>query len=115
MNRRISLLTGVAMLCLAPNAAAQNATRAQEIDEVIVTGLRASLQKAAELKRDAPHVIDIITAEDVGKLPDANVAEALQRVTGVQITRVFGEGQTVSVRGLQQVRVEVDGRTLLGF
>jgi iron complex outermembrane receptor protein len=57
----------------------------------------------------------VITAEDVGKLPDSNVAEALQRVTGVQITRVFGEGQSVSVRGLQQVRVEVDGRTLLGF
>jgi len=117
MNRKISLLTGVAMLCLAgTQASAQTAApRADEVDEVIVTGLRASLQKAAELKRDAPQVIDVITAEDVGKLPDANVAEALQRVTGVQITRVFGEGQSVSVRGLQQVRVEVDGRTLLGF
>lgn len=115
MNRRISLLTGVAMLCLASNASAQEAAKVDQVDEVIVTGIRASLQKAAELKRDAPQVIDVITAEDVGKLPDANVAEALQRVTGVQITRVFGEGQTVSVRGLQQVRVEVDGRTLLGF
>ena len=115
MNRKISLLAGVAMLCLASNAWAQDAGKTEEIDEVVVTGLRASLQKAAELKRDAPQVIDVITAEDVGKLPDANVAEALQRVTGVQITRVFGEGQTVSVRGLQQVRVEVDGRTLLGF
>jgi len=115
MNRRISLLTGVAMLCLASNASAQDAAKSGELDEVIVTGIRASLQKAAELKRDAPQVIDVITAEDVGKLPDANVAEALQRVTGVQVTRVFGEGQSVSVRGLQQVRVEVDGRTLLGF
>ena len=48
-------------------------------------------------------------------MPDQNVAEALQRVTGVQITRVFGEGQSVSIRGPQQVRVEVDGRTLLAF
>ncbi|NIJ39567.1 iron complex outermembrane receptor protein [Sphingopyxis panaciterrae] len=84
-------------------------------DEIIVTGIRASLEQAADIKREAAQVMDVITAEDVGKLPDANVAEALQRVTGVQITRVFGEGQSVSVRGLQQVRVEVDGRTLLGW
>lgn len=84
-------------------------------EEIIVSGIRASLEQAADIKRDAPQVMDVITAEDVGKLPDSNVAEALQRVTGVQITRVFGEGQSVSVRGLQQVRVEVDGRTLLGW
>lgn len=83
--------------------------------EIVVTGIRRSLERAAEIKRNAPQVIDVITAEDVGKLPDDNVAEALQRVTGVQITRVFGEGQAVNIRGLQQVRVEVDGRTLLGF
>jgi iron complex outermembrane receptor protein len=84
-------------------------------DAIVVTGIRASLERAAEIKRESPQIIDVITAEDVGKLPDSNVAEALQRVTGVQITRVFGEGQAVSVRGLQQVRVEVDGRTLLGW
>jgi iron complex outermembrane recepter protein len=84
-------------------------------DEIVVSGIRASLEQAADIKREADQVVDVITAEDVGKLPDANVAEALQRVTGVQITRVFGEGQSVSVRGLQQVRVEVDGRTLLGW
>ena len=82
---------------------------------MVVTGIRASLERAIEIKRDAPQVMDVITAEDVGKLPDENVAEALQRMTGVQVTRVFGEGQTVSVRGLPLVRVEVDGRTLLGF
>jgi iron complex outermembrane receptor protein len=97
-------------------AAAPSGSRAAPVeDEVVVTGIRGSLQHAAEVKRDASQVIDVITAEDVGRLPDANVAEALQRVTGVQITRVFGEGQTVNVRGLQQVRVEVDGRTLLGW
>lgn len=88
---------------------------AEDKDEIVVTGIRASLERAADIKREADQVLDVITAEDVGKLPDANVAEALQRVTGVQITRVFGEGQSVSVRGLQQVRVEVDGRTLLGW
>jgi iron complex outermembrane recepter protein len=85
------------------------------VEEVVVTGIRAALEQAAEIKRESEQIIDVITSEDIGKLPDSNVAEALQRVTGVQITRVFGEGQSVSVRGLQQVRVEVDGRTLLGF
>lgn len=98
-----------------PPAAAAADPQATEIDEVIVTGIRASLAQAADIKRDSSQIIDVITAEDVGKLPDANVAEALQRVTGVQITRVFGEGQAVNIRGLQQVRVEVDERTLLGF
>jgi iron complex outermembrane recepter protein len=95
--------------------ATPSAAPGREAEVVVVTGIRRALEQAAELKRNADQVSDVITAEDVGKLPDANVAEALQRITGVQITRVFGEGQSVSIRGLQQVRVEVDGRTLLGF
>ncbi len=113
------LLMGVAAVGLISGGA-----QAQEPDgpdeesrqeTVVITGIRQSLQEAADIKRAAPQVLDVITSEDVGKLPDSNVAEALQRVTGVQITRVFGEGQAVSIRGLQEVRVEVDGRTLLGF
>ena len=105
----------LAALAMAPAYAQDAAAASPDDDVIVVTGIRASLERAADIKREASQVMDVITAEDVGKLPDANVAEALQRVTGVQITRVFGEGQAVSVRGLQQVRVEVDGRTLLGF
>lgn len=115
MKLKFALFSGAAVLGLAQPAMAQDAAPETQADEIIVTGIRGSLQRAAELKKDADQIVDVITAEDVGKLPDANVAEALQRITGVQITRVFGEGQAVSVRGLQQVRVEVDGRTLLGF
>lgn len=124
MNTDSLLKSGIATAALTaalaiatPAAAQQSAPPAAEgeEEEIVVSGIRNSLQQAAQVKRDAPQVMDVITAEDVGKLPDANVAEALQRVTGVQITRVFGEGQSVSVRGLQQVRVEVDGRTLLGW
>ncbi len=86
-----------------------------ELDTIVVTGIRGALEQAADIKRDAIQILDVITAEDVGKLPDNNVAEALQRITGVQITRVFGEGQSVNIRGLQQVRVEVDNRTLLAW
>lgn len=110
MNNRYTLLAGVALMALHNPAFAQDTE-----DAIIVTGIRGSLEKAAQIKKNADQIVDVITAEDVGKLPDANVAEALQRVTGVQITRVFGEGQAVNIRGLQQVRVEVDGRTLLGF
>ncbi|HSX57552.1 MAG TPA: TonB-dependent receptor [Sphingomonas sp.] len=123
MNTNSLLKSGIATAALTaalvistPAMAQQSAAApAEEEQEIVVSGIRNSLQQAAQVKRDAPQVMDVITAEDVGKLPDANVAEALQRVTGVQITRVFGEGQSVSVRGLQQVRVEVDGRTLLGW
>lgn len=115
--RTLAKLAGgasLAALALSP-AHAQDAAAPAADDAIVVTGIRASLEQAADIKREADQVMDVITAEDVGKLPDANVAEALQRVTGVQITRVFGEGQSASVRGLQQVRVEVDGRTLLGW
>ena len=105
----------LAALAITPAQAQDAAAAPAEEDAIVVTGIRASLAQAADIKREADQVLDVITAEDIGKLPDANVAEALQRVTGVQITRVFGEGQSVSVRGLQQVRVEVDGRTLLGW
>jgi iron complex outermembrane receptor protein len=119
---RVALLSSAAIAGADPamaqdNAPAESEAQAEPADQdaIVVTGIRGSLQRAVEVKRDSPQIIDVITAEDVGKLPDSNVAEALQRVTGVQITRVFGEGQSVSVRGLQQVRVEVDGRTLLGW
>ncbi|RYD65899.1 MAG: TonB-dependent receptor, partial [Sphingomonadales bacterium] len=122
MSINTSVKSGIAASALAtalafgtPALAQDTAPENEAKDEIVVTGIRASLERAADIKREADQVLDVITAEDVGKLPDANVAEALQRVTGVQITRVFGEGQSVSVRGLQQVRVEVDGRTLLGW
>jgi iron complex outermembrane recepter protein len=102
-----------------PDEQAEQSTNPEEqaetLEDVIVTGIRQSLEQAVDIKRDSAQILDVITAEDVGKLPDNNVAEALQRITGVQITRVFGEGQAVNIRGLQQVRVEVDGRTLLAW
>jgi iron complex outermembrane recepter protein len=99
----------------APTTKSEEEDEASNLDAVIVTGIRESLEQAVSIKRDSAQIMDVITAEDVGKLPDNNVAEALQRVNGVQITRVFGEGQAVNIRGLQQVRVEVDGRTLLAW
>ena len=69
------------------------------IEEVIVTGIRASLTASADIKRESSGVVDAITAEDIGKFADTNLAESLQRITGVSIDRSNNEGNQVSVRG----------------
>ena len=88
-------------------------------DEIVVTGLRASLASSQNIKRDSDTVVDAITAEDIGALPDRSVTEALQRVPGVQINRFAGsndpdhfsvEGAGVVIRGLNFVRGEFNGR-----
>lgn len=80
--------------------------------EIIVTGLRQSLASAQAIKQKSEQFVDSITAQDIGRLPDVNVAEALQRISGVQITRTYGEGTGIAVRGLTQVRSELNGRDI---
>ncbi|RJF90840.1 TonB-dependent receptor [Sphingomonas cavernae] len=70
-------------------------------DEIIVTGFRKSLQESADLKRDSVGFIDAISAEDIGKFPDTNIAESFNRIPGITITReITGEGVQVAIRGL---------------
>lgn len=83
----------------AAHAQAPAPAAAEASDEIVVTGIRGSLREAIDAKRDLSVIADVVTAEDVGKFPDKNVAEALQRVPGVVVNRVFGEGERVSVRG----------------
>jgi TonB-dependent receptor len=68
-------------------------------EDIVVTGIRASLRETIDIKRNAQGVVDAISAEDIGKFPDTNLAESLQRITGVSIDRSNGEGQFVTVRG----------------
>ncbi|MDB5457397.1 MAG: hypothetical protein JWP92_2982 [Caulobacter sp.] len=101
---------------------AGQATQASEpsvVSEVIVTGLRASIQTARDLKRDADVVVDSISAQDIGALPDRSVTEAIQRIPGVSITRFTAgnnpdrfsvEGSGVVVRGLTYTRSQLNGR-----
>ena len=79
--------------------AGQVIAEGSSIDEVVVTGIRGSLERAMDTKRDASGVVDAISAEDMGKFPDTNLAESLQRISGVSINRVNGEGSEVTVRG----------------
>src|SRR5688572_26009691 len=78
-------------------AAAQ--TSPSEVEEIIVTGFRASIEQALDIKRSNSGVVDAIAAEDIGKFPDTNLAESLQRIPGVAIDRTNGEGSQVTVRG----------------
>ena len=93
--------------------ASLNAQEAQ-IEEVVVSGIRSSLASALEEKRSASNLIEVIQAEDIGKLPDQNLAEVLENVTGVQITRTAGIGTGVQIRGTNANRVEINGVSTVG-
>jgi iron complex outermembrane recepter protein len=98
------------------------AAEAPPLEEIVVTGIRASLQSAQTLKQNADTVVDSIVAEDIGKLPDVTATEALQRITGIQIGRDLGEGggtvsiggaavnSGIEIRGLPQVETTLNGR-----
>jgi iron complex outermembrane recepter protein len=108
----LSYLLPMASMVMAQGALGQQAGGG--LEEVVVTGLRSSLQQSVEIKRSAIGAVDAIATEDLGKLPDQNVAESLQRINGVTIERNRGDGQFISVRGLgpQFNVVTLNGRTL---
>lgn len=87
------------------------------LEEVVVVGIKGSLSRAMDIKRDSASVVDSISAEDIGKFPDLNIAESLQRVPGVSIDRVAGEGRQVTVRGFgpQFNTVLVNGRQIATY
>ncbi|EZP49992.1 TonB-dependent receptor precursor [Sphingomonas sp. RIT328] len=89
-------------------AAPQDATAG----DIVVSGLRQSLASAQAVKRNAEQIVDSITAQDIGRFPDANVAESLQRISGIQIQRNLGEGSVVAIRGLSDVRTELNGHDI---
>ncbi|MFT3808171.1 TonB-dependent receptor [Arenimonas sp.] len=87
----------------------------KDLDGVEVVGFRGSLERALDIKRESVGVVDAIVAEDIADFPDLNLAESLQRVPGVSITRDAGEGRNISVRGLdsQFTRVRINGMEAL--
>ena len=114
LARSVALALGA---LAAPLAFAQNAADSSApLEEVIVTGIRASLTSSENLKRNSTGFVDGIVAEDIGKFPDTNLAEAMQRITGVSIDRVNGEGSKVSVRGIgsEYNLVLLNGRQMPG-
>ncbi|GAB5379347.1 MAG: TonB-dependent receptor [Aliiglaciecola sp.] len=97
----ISVLLGTAAV---PQVSAQEAANAaapagDDVEVIAVRGIRGSLMRAQDLKRDGQGVVDAISAEEMGKFPDTNLAESLQRITGVTVSRSNGEGSEITVRG----------------
>ncbi|MGE0662474.1 MAG: TonB-dependent receptor [Hyphomonadaceae bacterium] len=83
----------------------------EEEEEIVITGFRASLAEAIDIKREETAAVDAIVAEDIADFPDNNLSESIQRIPGVAITRSNGEGRNISVRGLgpQFTRVRLNG------
>jgi TonB-dependent receptor len=105
-------LTGLCMMSAAQAQSTAQAPDSGDVSEIVVSGFRKSLETALESKKNDDRVIDVISAEDIGKLPAENIAEAIQRVPGVQMQNINGRGSTISIRGLSPnfVSNTVDGQ-----
>lgn len=121
MSRRNEWLRGACLGVLTASLTGMAAAQSEpaspaagsEVTEIVVSGIRAGLERGLDSKRGSDQFIDAVAAEDVGKLPADNLAESLQQVSGIQVKRTYGQGTSVEIRGLKQDRVEVDGRDLV--
>ena len=109
MNRKPIMKLGAGILLGGTMPVAAEHT-SDELETIVVVGVRASLATAQELKRKQLDIVDSVVAADVVKLPDFNITDALSRVTGVQITRDRGEGENIAIRGLTQTEATLNGR-----
>ncbi|MDP5132726.1 MAG: TonB-dependent receptor [Paraglaciecola sp.] len=111
LAKSISLMLGASVMT---PLLAQEAPISDDTEVIQVRGLRSSMQESMSVKRESAGVVDAISAEDIGKFPDTNLAESLQRITGVSISRENGEGSQVTVRGFgaDKNMITLNGRTM---
>ena len=120
MGHKLSKITlavlSATSLSFASSALAQEAQPVEEgdVEVIAVSGIRSSLTSALLEKRETNNLIEVIEAVDIGKLPDQNLAEVLETVTGIQITRTAGIGTGVQIRGSNANRVEINGASTVG-
>lgn len=96
-----------------PPAASQPEDRVVELDTYVVSGIRGSLTAALDIKRESVQIVDSIVAEDIGKFPDNNLVESMQRMTGIQVTnRGAGEIGIVAIRGLTDINTTLNGQNM---
>ena len=111
----LAVISATALNITAPVHAQEEKQNAKEAIEVIeVSGIRSSLTSALAEKRNTTNLVEVIQAHDIGKLPDQNLAEVLENITGVQITRTAGVGTGVQIRGTNANRVEINGVSTVG-
>ena len=116
-NHNVAIFGAALTAILSMPSYAANAETEAVVDEteiIEVTGIRSSLTSALAAKRDSSNLVEIIQAHDIGKLPDQNLAEVLENVTGVQITRTAGVGTGVQIRGTNANRTEINGVSTVG-
>jgi iron complex outermembrane recepter protein len=117
LARSIALIClGLSPLALAAEMQQQTGqpqTQEQELERLEIRGIAASNRQNLNNKRFSDQVVDTITAEDLGKLPDVTITDTLQRIPGIQIRRSAGEGSTVNVRGMPQVTTLLNGEQFL--
>ncbi|MBD8679201.1 TonB-dependent receptor [Sphingomonas sp. CFBP 13720] len=117
---RFAYLASTALVAVATPAFAQTdpapapAETVSEDDTITVTGIRRSIADSIATKREANSIVDVISAEDVGKFPDSNIADSLARLPGVTVDRQFGEGEQLSIAGTEPAlnRVTIDGHSV---
>ena len=120
MNHNLSKITLAVISATAMNMSlsvhAQEETKnvKDDLEVIEVSGIRQSLTNALAEKRSADSLVEIIQSEDIGKLPDQNLAEVLENVTGIQITRQAGVGTGVQIRGTDANRTEINGVSTVG-
>jgi len=112
LAKSMTVMLGASVM--SPLLAQEAAPAAEETEVIQVRGIRGSLQASTSIKRESMGVVDAISAEDIGKFPDTNLAESLQRITGVSISRSNGEGSQVTVRGFgaENNMITLNGRTM---
>ena len=103
-------LSALSTSSYAADAAAAPAATSDELNEIVVTGIRASLQQSLDIKREYDGIVDAISAEDIGKFPDTNLAEAMQRIPGVTVSR-----GTSSMGGVPTTNGQASEITVRGF
>ena len=101
-TRRTALSLAIAIALGMPGMVHAQAAPAGEgeLEEIVVTGIRAGIESAIAVKQEASSIVEAISAEDIGKLPDASIAESISRLPGLAAQRVGGRAQVISVRGL---------------
>ena len=113
LTKSISILLGTTVLAPVVAVAQESAN---DLEVIQVRGMRSSIQESMGIKRDSAGVVDAISAEDIGKFPDTNLAESLQRITGISISRSNGEGSQITARGFGPDfnMVTLNGRAMPG-
>jgi len=102
-------LLAIALPAHSQGAADSDTSAADALEEIVVRGVRGAQEAAIEIKRNTTEITDSIVMEDIGKLPDVTITDALQRVPGIQISRAAGEGSFLSIRGAPQIMATMNG------